>query len=209
MKIIRTIGIVAGLVSMMAVSAFAQTQGAGFFVGVFDKDLSASGTGFYARYDLDSNATYSFTYEGSATVGLSGVIGTAALTGTTKGVPSSAPSVAVESTNIWRYYYQTKDSNWHLLDTLVGPISCTTTNKYESAANSGHAVRNDNPFTISGVTAIGIGYDVLLSKSSVGGWGTGTGGATMTATAVPEPGTIFAAMSILAPVGFVFRRKKA
>jgi len=196
----RTIIIIMAAMAMFALlasAAYAQDTGTAFSKTIKAFMTSGTDSGF-EQAALDSSLTYNFWYEGAATLSLGAKAGTANITGNS--------TVEAPTTNIWRYYYQKMDNSWVMFDSLVAPLSCTSTNS-DSSANSNDVIQNSNPLTLTNIKAIGIGYDITVSKTGLG-IGIGSGSGTLTANAVPEPGTILAALSILAPAGMLFRRRK-
>ena len=196
----RTIIIMMVAVAMFALLASAvcaQDTGDGFSKTITKFIASGTVSGFES-VALDSGLTYNFWYEGAATLGLTAKAGTANLTGNST---TEAPT-----TNIWRYYYQKMDDTWVMFDSIVAPLSCTSTNAQYSAASDDVRI-SSNPLTLTNIQAIGIGYNITLSKTGLGiGVGSGTG--TLTAIAVPEPGSLIALCGgLFGLAGFAVRRR--
>lgn len=207
-RVVFAFTVVVMFVSLFAAIAYADDGGTGFILQI-KKDKFYDADSDFDFLALNPSLSYQVWYDGTASLSYGGTNGaTATLTGVND--PDSADSRGVTTTNIWRYYYSTlsnvntdefDSSQWIMFDSLVGPLSCPANSQNNSQRLTGNT-------TISGAKYIAIAYDIELTKTASGtaiAGGTGT----MTVNAVPEPGTICAALSVLAPVGFVFRRKRS
>lgn len=196
MKMVKVIGLVVGLVSLLGVAACADDTGTGFWMKV--SKLSVAKDSDFQVIDLDSSLAYNVWYDGQASVSLGegGAGAYALLTGNG------------QDTNIWHYYTSNVDApttlaDWTQFDSLVGPVKALPNSTNDSGT------KEVGPITISGVKHVAIGYDITLREFGTKGTAVASGNGTLTVQAVPEPGTILAALSVLAPAGFAFRRKRA
>lgn len=147
--------------------------------------------------DLGSLDSWSVAYSGTGA--LSTTLSSATLTGN---FPANQDLSGVG--HIWSFEY--KES---LLDswTNLGYAAHTVT---ASAGANSNAGGTDGGPTVVYARYLRMGYNwtltsgVVDNEASVGG----TGSMTATSTVVPEPGTILAALSILGPAGFLFRRRQ-
>lgn len=190
----RTIAL-AVLIMMLALPvASLACKDAQFDLWLTFPSCSTSGHG-YKTIDMGYVGDWAVSYTGSCT--LSSYWGAAHVQGNYGG-------------NVWNYYYSATGMpcDWHSLGTLVGSMNaCDCVNS--SGTLSGSADITDARYFM-------IAYNTTLTKCCWNPYAETWGEGTLTATpqrdpvnppSVPEPGTIVAACSILAPVGFVFRRR--
>lgn len=184
MKMIKVIGLVVGLVSMLGVAASAQTVGTGFYQLSWNNVVLAgtASSGYSNVLDI-ADGYYNFAITGGATLSPSDK--TVTLSGLNNG-------------RIWTYEVFS-NGGWQELGKLVDPFSASN---YQSVTKSSDAYVNN-------VYAEKMRIFYAIDMPTAGTMATVGGSAMMTATAVPEPGTILAALSILAPAGLAFRRKRA
>ena len=104
---------------------------------------------------------------------------------------------------IWQYLYTSDADNttatWNVLGTLVGTLTAAPGTTSSSGNQNG---------VLQTVTArwLRISYNATLSSDSY--FANASGSGTISATAVPEPGTLVTLGSMLAPLGICFIRRR-
>lgn len=131
--------------------------------------------------DLGSVGPWTVKWTGSATISPTSSVAT--LTGNVGG-------------KIWTYAYSTDNATWTPLTPLVDTFSA-------SAYAVGDSGTQFGGWTTVTARYLKLSYDATLTSSTKAS-ASGSG----SIVAIPEPGTILAALSILGPVGFVFRRRR-
>jgi len=195
-RVLTALVIIAVLVPLMSAAACAQNEVSDHFYSKLKATYTSAVSSDYVYLVFDQPGTFAVNYDGSASLSYTGK-GTATLTG------------AGSSSDIWQYYYTTAanpsqnatkiGSDWTLIGSLISPLSTPSDGSaYDEV---------DGLLLPNGVTGVALGYDVKLASPNKSNT-QASGDADLTASAVPEPGTVLAALSILGPAGLVFRRKK-
>lgn len=151
----------------------------------------------YKIPELDLGTLGLWSVQFSGTGALSTTISSATLKGNF--IDPSNPGVG----HIWAFDYKASISDpW----TSLGYAAHTVT--APAGANSNAGGTDGGPVLVT-ARYLRMGYDWTLSSAVVGNSASVGGTGSMTATsAVPEPGTVLAALSILGPAGILFRRRK-
>jgi len=200
-RVLMTLMIAAVLLPLMAAAVCAQSD-YNWLVLVNMNNINIAGTGpsYYQYAALDPSKQYVLDYDGQAGLATAVIPGISLVGSGTGG-------------NIWQFYYTTSNtayvgaptinlaagSGYTQFSSEAGPLLSLGT---MTSSGSG-------TITVSGITGIAVGYDVTFKNPGfIPAVATGSADVTAYAKAVPEPGTILAALSILGPAGFVFRRRK-
>lgn len=183
-SLILMVGLIALVIASSGVFAATQATSFSFKIPANLPTQPTGGTATTTALDLGVLAPWQIDWLGDAT--LSPTDQGATLTGNYAG-------------KIWKYECSADNVAWTTLGTLVDTFSAP-------AGLGGVPVPPLSGSTTITTRYIRLGYDAQLTSLSANASASGSG--SMLATRVPEPGTILAALSILGPVGFVFRRRK-
>ena len=189
MKRTTLIIIMMSLIAMFMTSSGVMAQD-GFSLS-FAFSAKQSPVGYGETLDLGSLGPWLLAWTGSATV--SPTTANATITG------GFADNLGAR--HIWKYEYSVADTDeeplvWETLDLLVDPITA-----YKPAIGASGVLSDSATVTARWLK-------LSYAASLVGKGSSASGSGSIAAAAVPEPGTILAAFSILGPAGFLFRRRQ-
>lgn len=190
MKALKIILALAVIVGCFPVASYAQDSYGYWDFTLVVKNQNASNTvvsrtgSQIVDLQLDQYQAWNVVWDASAGVNMTK--GTGTLSGNNEGGL------------IWLCEYQDNDGNWNKIDDMNW-ITSVTGNDEKTESKSCTIYAKDLRF----------GYNASFDTAGSPINGKATGYGEMSVTAAPEPTSILAACSILAPLGFVFRRRKA
>ena len=177
----RTIVIVMVLLAMASSGTYAAGKAMGFSFDNLQTSMAAGST----TLGLESIQSWLVEYTGSASVSATDT--TATLTGNFGG-------------NIWQYSYSSDGTTWITFDRLVSSI-------FMPAYTIGGSGTVHGPNVVITARYFRLAYDVTLATYTNAAV---SGTASITATAVPEPGSLVALCGgLFGLAGFAVRRRKA